>query len=194
MLSDDDLARLSNEERAKLIRRMLAASDGLPSIPEGAQRLRKRFLGVVIAACLLLIPWVALLALTLPRRYTASHWDATWAGFDLALFVSLAVTAWAAWRRRQVLVLAATVTGTLLVCDAWFDVITASTRTDLAFSLSAALFVELPLAALLFWAARLLLRRTARLLGWIATGSTAQLAFWRVPLVGVETGRQGVER
>ncbi len=186
MFSDEDLADLSGEERAKLMRRLLAVPGGLPTEPVGAQRLRRRFVGVVVASCLLLIPWVAVLALTLPRRYTASHWDATWAGFDLALFMSLGVTAWAAWRRRQVVVLAAAVTGTLLVCDAWFDVITASTRRDLAFSLSAALLVELPLAALLFWATLSLLRRTARVLGWIASGSSSRVAFWRVPLIGLD--------
>ena len=62
---------------------------------------------VVVIASVLMIPWVAALALTLPPRYLAGHWRATWVGFDLALAAALALTAWAALRRRQVVVLAA---------------------------------------------------------------------------------------
>jgi len=40
------------------------------------------------------------LAWTLPPRYLAGHWRATWVGFDLVLAAALALTAWAALRRR----------------------------------------------------------------------------------------------
>jgi hypothetical protein len=47
-----------------------------------------------------------------------------------------------------------TITGTLLVCDAWFDVLTSRGLPGIAQAASLALFVELPLAALCFWMAR----------------------------------------
>jgi hypothetical protein len=41
-------------------------------------------------------------------------------------------------------------TATLLSCDAWFDVTTASGRADMFTAIASALLLELPLAALLF--------------------------------------------
>jgi hypothetical protein len=185
MLTDEEIDSLSGEERAALTRRLLAAGDRLPVETDRARSSRKRFTGLVVVACLLLIPWIALLAITLPRRYAASHWDAAWSGFDVILFVALTVTAWAAWRGRQVLILASSITGTLLVCDAWFDVITSSTMHDVWLSIGSALIVELPLAWLLFWTARNLLRRTTRVVGAVA-GPAGEGSLWRTPLLGVE--------
>jgi hypothetical protein len=48
-----------------------------------------------------LIPWIVLLAITLPHRYVASHWTVTWVGFDIVLLGCLAPTAWLAWRRLR---------------------------------------------------------------------------------------------
>jgi hypothetical protein len=47
----------------------------------------------------------------------------------------------------------AAITGTLLVCDAWFDVLTAQPGSELLESLAEAGLAELPLAALCFWLA-----------------------------------------
>jgi len=62
---------------------------------------------------------------------TATTWPGT--GRRLGRFrrgtaAWLLLTAWAAWRRRQIVILAALVTATLLVTDAWFDVLTARTH------------------------------------------------------------------
>jgi hypothetical protein len=102
-----------------------------------------------VVVCLGLIPWIVFLGVTLPHRYIANHWTLAWAGFDLALLGALAATARAAWRRRQVVIMAALVTGTMLVLDAWFDIITSTTH-DLIISVVTAVFGELPLAALAF--------------------------------------------
>ena len=40
-----------------------------------------------MASAVLLIPWIAYLGLSLPHRYVAHNWDATWVGFDVLLFV-----------------------------------------------------------------------------------------------------------
>jgi hypothetical protein len=114
---------------------------------------RRRFTVVVALCCVGLIPWTVFLAVTLPRHYVASHWRLAWVGFDLALIVALALSAWRAYRRRPNFATTAAVTATLLTVDAWFDVVTASGRADRVVSGVAAL-AELPLAALLAVAAR----------------------------------------
>lgn len=49
---------------------------------------------------------------------------------------------------------AASVTGTLLVCDAWFDAVTARPGGELVEAALRAALAELPVAALRFWLAR----------------------------------------
>jgi hypothetical protein len=108
-------------------------------------------LGAVVAVvALALVPWTAVLAVMLPERHVARHWDVAWAGFDLALSVSLLATGLAALRGREWLGIAATASGTLLLCDAWFDTLTASTGAQLTAALLLAGLVEVPLAVLCF--------------------------------------------
>lgn len=102
----------------------------------------------------LLIPWTAWLFASLPRHHNSNHWALTWAGFDAALAISLAVTAGLIIRRSALAEITATVTATLLLCDAWFDVLTARGTEELLPAVAEALIVELPLAALCFWIAR----------------------------------------
>src|SRR4029079_17899295 len=73
---------------------------------------------------LLLLPWASFLIITLPPNYTANHWRFAWGGFDLALAPSLTATALAVARRSPFAEVGAAITGTLLICDAWFDVVT----------------------------------------------------------------------
>lgn len=101
-----------------------------------------------------LIPWTALLFSTLPRHYVANHWDVAWGGFDIGLGLALATTAVMVARRSPYAEVTAAVTGTLLVCDAWFDVLTSRGASDIAQAAASALLIELPLAALCFWMAR----------------------------------------
>ncbi len=149
MISEDTLRQMSREERAALSRRLVALDDQLPA-PSAADERRRRLVVLLAGASAGLIPWIVLLAITLPRRYVAGHWTVTWVGFDLALLGCLALTAWLAWRRRQSVVIFAFTTATLLSCDAWFDVTTASGRADTITAIASALLLELPLAALLF--------------------------------------------
>src|SRR6059036_3492186 len=105
-------------------------------------------------AALLLVPWVVLLVFALPSEHRAAHWDIAWAGFDVALALLLLMVAVAARRRSPWLEGAATATATLLVVDAWFDVLTSSTRAELVLAVLEAALVELPLAALCLLLAR----------------------------------------
>ena len=99
----------------------------------------------------------------LPRRdaaaavYVAHNWDVTWVGFDVLLLVMMVATAVLGYLRRQMLVLTAFATGILLICDAWFDVMTAH-GDDQVWSVVTALVVELPLAAVLIAGSMQILR------------------------------------
>jgi hypothetical protein len=108
----------------------------------------------LLGCAIVLIPWTALLFVSLPRHYVANHWDIAWGGFDLGLGLALAGTAVLVARRSPYAEVTATITGALLVCDAWFDVLTSRGTSDIAQAIVLALLVELPLAALCFWMAR----------------------------------------
>ena len=124
-----------------------------------------------------LVPWTAMLFLTLPRHYGANHWRLAWGGFDVGLLLALAATAVASLRRSPLAEIAATVTGTLLVCDAWFDIMTSS-PAERWISILSAVFAELPLAAVLIWRTLFILRLTATRLWLIEPG----MPLWRIPL------------
>jgi hypothetical protein len=111
-----------------------------------------RLAGPVFALfSLLLVPWIFYVAIALPSRSLAPHYDLAWAGFDIMLFIALAATAYFALRRSRYLVRASTATATLLIVDAWFDVLTSSASRDRAVAILFAVFIELPLSALCWW-------------------------------------------
>ncbi|GAB3827020.1 hypothetical protein GCM10027610_009610 [Dactylosporangium cerinum] len=183
--TDDELARMSPSERADLARRLTR----LAPAPHADERARRRFVVVVVTATLLMIPWVAALAWTLPPRYLAGHWRATWVGFDLVLAAALALTAWAAVRRRQIVVLTAIVSATLLVCDAWFDIMTAA-GPDRWVSLATAVLIELPFAGWLFYVVHALIRLSMRRMLTLSGQTVTDLPLWRMPLFGVPPRRR----
>ena len=95
-----------------------------------------------------------------------------------------AATAWAAWRRRQVLIVCLMVLATLLCCDAWFDTTLDWGTRGFPLSLASALLIELPLAVVALIGARRLLRLTLGRLEVLAGGPGRVPSFWRVPLFG----------
>jgi len=105
------------------------------------------------ALAALMVPWTAYLFVVLPRTAPAAHFDLAWGGFDLALLVMLALTGWAAVRRRRWLAAVAGASAALLAADAWFDVVTAPTHGERWVALAMAVVVELPLAAVCGWLA-----------------------------------------
>jgi hypothetical protein len=102
-----------------------------------------------------LVPWIALLATSLPMRHAAHHWRITWVGFDVALAGLFLAAALAGRRRSEAFPDLLVAAGVVLVCDAWFDVITASTTHELMVSGAEALAAELPIALTCFALARL---------------------------------------
>ncbi|HEX3330557.1 MAG TPA: hypothetical protein VHS27_11595 [Gaiellales bacterium] len=101
-----------------------------------------------------LVLWTIWIAYDLPRRHVARHWDVAWAGFDVMMAALLLVTAYGAARRAVWLQSAAAASATMLVCDAWFDIVTSGRGADLAMSLASGIFIELPLAVICVWVAR----------------------------------------
>jgi hypothetical protein len=93
-----------------------------------------------------LLPWTLWLTFTLPSRHVTEHYDVAWVVFDGALFCAVAATAWCTVKASQWLVPFAAVTGTMLVCDAWFDVMTSIGSGDATEAVLEAVFAELPLA------------------------------------------------
>ncbi len=101
-----------------------------------------------------LLPWTLWLGVSLPSRKVAAHWDLAWVGFDLALAAALLGTAAAVVGRRPFRRSLAAATGTLLVSDAWFDVVTSETTRERWFAAGLAVLVEVPIALLCFVLAR----------------------------------------
>jgi hypothetical protein len=184
MIDEAELRRMSREERAQLARALAALE--LPASGPDPRALRRRRLIIVaaISAAVVLAAWIGVLAVTLPPRYRAGGWSAAWIGFDGLLLVVFLATAWAAWKRRQVLVLCLVVLATLLCCDAWFDTTLDYGTRGFMISLLSALLIELPVAVMALIGARRLLRLTLRRIEALE-GATGPLPpFWRVPLFG----------
>jgi hypothetical protein len=109
----------------------------------------KKWLGRgVLTAGFGMIPWIFILASTLPPATMASHWPAAWAGLDSLEAVGLITTGVALIRRYSWLCLPAAVTSTLLVVDAWFDVTTSAPGSAAAIAITMAIFPEVPMACL----------------------------------------------
>ena len=79
--------------------------------------------------------------------------------------------------RRQMVMQTGFATGVLLICDAWFDWMT-SNRADVGWVTVSALFVELPLAALLIIESCRLLRVVPARCGVL----TDRVHAWDVPI------------
>ena len=94
-----------------------------------------------------LLPWAFWLSSSLPPAHHSAHWDVAWSGFDVGLAACFCATAIAAYRRSPDGSGAlAAATGTLLLVDAWFDVILESHGNELGTAIVEAVVFELPAA------------------------------------------------
>lgn len=187
MFDVEELRAMSPQDRIRL-RHVLAEIDGagppggLTHRPSRSVRRRRVTLMIIIACCIALAIWTGVLAVSLPRYYRSGGWRGAWVGFDIALLAALAATGWAAWRGRQVLIVCLVVLATLLLCDAWFDVVLDLRTPGFQLSLLSAVIIELPLAGLSIAGARRLLRLTIGMI----TAQQGRLdrvpPLWRIPL------------
>lgn len=188
MIDEAELRSMTAEER-RVLARILADIDH-PDLLHDRRLLRERKLGllVTVTSCVVLAGWIVVLVLTLRQHYTTTHWRGAWAGFDVLLLLAFAATAWAFWRERQILIMFLVITGTLLCCDAWFDITLDLGSSDIWQSVASAVFVELPLAFLLFAAARQLVRLSVRSVMRLQGVIAPVPSLWRVPLFGEGVG------
>jgi hypothetical protein len=185
VIKEADLRQMTPAERRKLARMISAMDYPHPLLDLRIDRRRK--LGTVFfaVASVVLIAWIVVLVLTLHRHFTATHWRLAWVGFDIVELIAFAVTGWAFWRGRQIVIAFLLVTATLLCCDAWFDVILDLGTSGMWLSIGSAVLIELPIAFLLVNAARRLIRLSA--LAAVCAGGVRQPlpSLWRLPLASV---------
>jgi hypothetical protein len=176
ILTDEQIAALTPEQRRDLISRLeKPLSDVID--PALLVRIRRIRLGLMIGGSMAMVPWLGYLSVTLPGNYWAQRWPVTWIGFDILLVAFMLATAALGYLRRQLLVLSAFTTGVLLICDAWFDLMTAGSK-DLWLSVITALLVEVPLAIFMIFSALRLLRFTMMRLWLLNPG----MRLWHLPL------------
>jgi hypothetical protein len=164
----DELLPSHDEETARAVRPPEAARtehiESSLSRELRPTRVVPRWLGwLIIVGGVIMLPWIAGLSLVLPTRHETAHYSASWIGFDLFLCLMLLRTGWLAQKGREHIELSAAITGTLLVVDAWFDVVTADTPREVVIALVLALAAELPMAVFFLWiAGRVEFRRARR--------------------------------
>jgi hypothetical protein len=188
VFDEDRLREMSHAERHELMRALAAVENADPTAHQVSSRRRALVLAVIIVCCVVLAAWIGVLAVTLPRYYRSGGWRGAWVGFDLALLTAFAVTGWAAWRRRQVLIICLVVLATLLCCDAWFDVVLDARTSGFELSLLTALFIELPLAGLAVLGARRLLRLSMAVIRRYEGETGAEPSLRQAALVGDRPG------
>ena len=176
ILTDEQIAALTPAERAELISRLEQPLSDLID-PEYLGRIRRFRLSLMIGSSIAMIPWLGYLYVTLPDRYVAHNWTVTWVGFDILLVGFMLATAVLGYLRRQLLMLAAFTSGVLLICDAWFDLMTAGPK-DLWLSLVTALLIEVPLAIFMITGALRIVRLTMMRLWKMDPG----MQLWDLPL------------
>jgi hypothetical protein len=116
---------------------------------------RERETQLLAGCAVLLVPWIVVLALTLPAHTVARNWSVAWSGFDVLLAIMLGATAWLRRKGDPRVGALAGASAAMLVVDAWFDTSTSAVGVDAAMAWASAVFVELPLA---FVCARIALR------------------------------------
>jgi hypothetical protein len=153
---------------------------------------RRHVVEALLFACATLFAWIIVIGLTLPRRYDASHWNIAWVGFDVGLLAGLSLTAWAAWRRRAIIVFFATATATLLCADAWFDLTTARPN-DLWLSATLAACAEVPGAIFLLYVVHRVMTFTRGSV-WDDRHGTRPKSLWSVEFIHPSETSKGIDR
>lgn len=104
-----------------------------------------------ISLAVVLLPWTIYLGFTLPRRHLSINWDVSWTGLDIGLVVSLLATGFFAYIRSIWIVIASATAGSLLLVDAWFDVMSEHPSLQFHQAMLLALVFELPLALMSYY-------------------------------------------
>ncbi|MFH7598897.1 hypothetical protein WDV06_27950 [Streptomyces racemochromogenes] len=104
-------------------------------------------LATVFTGCgVALLPWMVVLAKTMPPTAEVSNWPAAWVGLDAMLALGLTGTGLLLRTGDPRVVPVAAATAALLAMDAWFDVTTSLGTGGQGLALLLAAGAELPLA------------------------------------------------
>jgi hypothetical protein len=101
---------------------------------------------VYVVMSAILIPWTIYLGASLPAHHLSAHWDISWSGLDIAIILAMLATGIFAYLRSAWIVISSSIVGTLLVVDAWFDVMSERRALQLHEAIFLAILFELPLA------------------------------------------------
>lgn len=108
---------------------------------------------IYVMLAFVLLPWTIYIGLALPRRHLTTNWDISWTGLDIGLTISLLATGFFAYVRSIWIVIAAATTGSLVLVDAWFDVMGGRSGSEFHQALILAFAFELPLALMSYYLA-----------------------------------------
>ncbi|MFJ4186310.1 hypothetical protein [Kitasatospora sp. NPDC089509] len=115
----------------------------------------RRLLGwALLAVAVLLFAWILVLGATTRGQAEVRNWSTVWVGMDVLQVAGLLATGRLLVRRSRLTALAAAAAATLLLLDAWFDVMTAEGGGAWYTALAMAFLVELPAAVALAALAR----------------------------------------
>lgn len=120
----------------------------------GASRVVPRWVvAFFLGGAVVLIPWIVLMFTVPDVVNVPKHWELVWGGFDCFLVLGFGRTAFNLIRRSPRGAVTAAMTGTMLLIDAWFDVLTTH-RGGLVVSILMAVFAEIPCAVICFYVSR----------------------------------------
>ncbi len=122
-----------------------ARSRGTGSVP-------RWFPTVCVVGVVVLIPLFVIVASVSPRTAQLHNLRLFWTGLDIFEFIGMALTGWFLFRRSRYVAVTATITGTLLFSDAWFNFVTTVGKQHRAAFVMA--LVEVPVSFYSFVTAR----------------------------------------
>ena len=123
--------------------------------PTVVPRLHRWLVPLFFLAGVGLLPWTVYLIVTLPGRHLQTgYYDLAWGGFDIALAALLVATGVGLLCRKLWVQTTATAAATMLVCDAWFDVLSSNPGQERLVAIVLAVAVELPSALVCLLIAR----------------------------------------
>jgi hypothetical protein len=111
VVTDDEIALMSAQQRRDLIRRLSLAPADIRTSERRSVGRREVEIIILVVSAVVLVPWIAYLAVTLPRIYVTHNWDEAWVGFDILLLLLIAATAVLGVLRRQMVMLTGFATG-----------------------------------------------------------------------------------
>ncbi len=120
------------------------ALDRLAAEHPAAERSRRILARALLAVAALLFTWILVLGSTTRGQAEVRNWSTVWVGMDVLQVAGLIATGRLLVRRSRLTALAAAAAATLLLLDAWFDVMTAEGGGAWYTALAMAFLVELP--------------------------------------------------